>query len=410
MDPDAVFTIAPSKVRGSLCIGKGGKLEVKTDESMAKASGGDLVAWVNDSEKYAWRIERARIGSTYFPGYFITPADGVLKSIYFKEGTLTGMDACCLSSGSMSDWNVFQATFMLIPIASLNYTNLSNSQFHTTQKAEELKLGKTNRDWLGKLKDEEMEINQLWIPGTLHSACHVKHHLLPIELKMRDQAFTIIDQLNLGIRYLDLRLRHAGGALFCHKGVFYLEETWLGLLKKLVDWLTANPTEFILAVVREEHEPETTGFNTTWGGLIHSGLGTMPDGMVWTRGFIPTLREARGKLIMMAAPATNLNFIPWGGVHSTDAEFYIQDLWDGPSFAEKWKAFIQLWAKAITETTPQQFFINHLTAYASHPLKGSPNYYSETLNSYVLSSPPPLTSLFLEGNTGQFSVTRVAEK
>lgn len=157
-----------------------------------------------------------------------------------------------------------------------------------------------------------------------------------------------------------------------------------------------------------EYKPEANT-NTTWGGLVmdvriskistnlSQGLAEIPKENLWLEPTIPTLGEARGKIVLTTwSPKIRpkyppLGFIPWGGEKLSDEAKYIQvvpaiphinlfqDLYDGPTMSTKWKEFMALWARSYLEKEPTTFFVNHATASGLRP-GTCPKDYSKVLH------------------------------
>eukprot|EP01126_Amoeba_proteus_P039753 TRINITY_DN4209_c0_g1_i3.p1 TRINITY_DN4209_c0_g1~~TRINITY_DN4209_c0_g1_i3.p1 ORF type:complete len:339 (+),score=57.46 TRINITY_DN4209_c0_g1_i3:808-1824(+) len=243
---------------------------------------------------------------------------------------------------------------------------------------------RTNCDWVSRVPDH-LPLNKVWIPGTHDSASFPHHHVGFVDDINRTQSFTIPNQLAAGIRFLDIRLRHAKDHLYLHHGLVYLQDTWIGVLVKCLNFVKDHPSEFILIKIQQEHVPEANTV-TTWGDLVKSGIqSVLPAQNFWNFPTIPTVGQSRGKIILTTwSPLLNpsypdLGFIPWGGTSKEDEKKYIQDLYNGPSFGTKWSHILHLWAKSYQEPNPLYFFVNHATASGLIP-GTKPRHYSKNIH------------------------------
>jgi len=154
-------------------------------------------------------------------------------------------------------------------------------------------------DWMAQLPDRN-KISVVTIPGTHDSA--TKNVGLAYFSKC--QSFTIERQLESGYRYLDIRLAVDGGQLKlmhgfneCRVGgapwseTMYLED----VLSQCYSFLDEHPTEFIIFAVKQEHGRESVN---EFERLLASFVMQEPERWLLTDK-IPTVGEARGKLILM---------------------------------------------------------------------------------------------------------------
>ncbi len=160
-------------------------------------------------------------------------------------------------------------------------------------------------DWM-KALPSDAKICEINIPGSHDSAAH----FIPLQLFARCQNLSFFDQLNSGVRFLDIRLKYddAGFRLFhgfldCKSGSapFAKELRIEQVLKQCYDFLSANPSEAILFCIKEE------GGNT--GGSFYDRLfdkyiSANPEKW-FVENRIPTLGEVRGRLVLIRRFAVN---------------------------------------------------------------------------------------------------------
>ncbi len=100
--------------------------------------------------------------------------------------------------------------------------------------------------WMGDIPDNVL-VTALSIPGTHDSGCIDG----PMGLA-KTQNLDLAEQLDSGIRFLDIRLAHYQDDLFVHHDVIYMGKTYKDVLKICVDFLVRHPSETILMSVEEE--------------------------------------------------------------------------------------------------------------------------------------------------------------
>ena len=103
------------------------------------------------------------------------------------------------------------------------------------------------KDWLKNVNDET-SLRSLAIPGS-----HDTLALYSIaDLAGQCQSLSLKDQLNLGVRFLDVRLKENKGELNVVHGFIDQKLTFKDVDKTINDFLKANPSEFIIMSVKQE--------------------------------------------------------------------------------------------------------------------------------------------------------------
>lgn len=100
--------------------------------------------------------------------------------------------------------------------------------------------------WMRDIPDNT-RVTTLSIPGT-HDSCSIDG---PLGFA-KTQNLDLTDQLNTGIRFLDIRLAHYQDNLFAHHNAVHMEKSWADILGICSDFLREYPTETILMSVKEE--------------------------------------------------------------------------------------------------------------------------------------------------------------
>ena len=156
-------------------------------------------------------------------------------------------------------------------------------------------------DWMKEL-DGELPLNQIVLPGSHDSATQY----VQLAFFSKCQALSIEEQLEAGCRYLDIRLGVDGhndtfklmhGFTNCRTSPFnpvdklYLDD----LLDDCYAFLKKHPTETVVFAVKQEHGKDSVA---VFESMLNSYIREDADKWLLTD-TIPTLDEARGKLVLM---------------------------------------------------------------------------------------------------------------
>lgn len=153
--------------------------------------------------------------------------------------------------------------------------------------------------WMSKLKDET-PLSALSIPGTHNSPTY--HVALP---SVRCQAVGVRQQLDNGVRFLDIRVQPESSAnpsekLILVHSAFPVSLTGHKYLRRLVEvvhaFLDANPTETVIMSLKREGISRAN--DAQLSQILHKHY-TAGDARWFTDNRIPALGEARGKIVLM---------------------------------------------------------------------------------------------------------------
>lgn len=100
--------------------------------------------------------------------------------------------------------------------------------------------------------DGEKFLHELSIPGTHDTGALIE----TVPRTAKCQNLTIEEQLQAGVRFLDIRCRHIGDAFVIHHGPVYQELNFTDVLQSVANFLQANPSETVIMSVKEEYTPE----------------------------------------------------------------------------------------------------------------------------------------------------------
>lgn len=152
-------------------------------------------------------------------------------------------------------------------------------------------------NWLASIPDSK-KLSELTIPGT-HDSC--TYTLKPGEAATpitRTQRLTLEQQLNAGIRFLDIRCRHIENAFAIHHDRVYLRLNFDDVLKECTAFLTAHQSECIVMSVKNEHT-EGDGITRTYEATFDSYLQGVSKEFWYLGDTIPNLKDVRGKIVLL---------------------------------------------------------------------------------------------------------------
>lgn len=179
-------------------------------------------------------------------------------------------------------------------------------------------------DWMARL-DDETPINEIYLPGTHDSGA--LYSFLGISGKC--QSYGIADQLNMGVRFFDIRLKLRNDELAVFHNFVDQHLSFEEVLKDIKAFLEENPSEFIIMSIKKEADTEnsTLSFEDAVEGALLSRLG----GLLSTDTEMPDLLgDARGKVHIVSRYSSASIGIPassgWADSTSFElGELYVQD-------------------------------------------------------------------------------------
>ncbi|XP_051262670.1 uncharacterized protein LOC127367136 [Dicentrarchus labrax] len=145
--------------------------------------------------------------------------------------------------------------------------------------------GSYNIPWMAGIQDFRT-LSLITIPGThasmaLYGGPETEH-----------QALSLMDQLKVGIRFLDLKVFGLGNTLYVMDGVAYQHST----LKEVLDIVRAFLSEFKTEAVLIRVEPESFEKKTV-NEMVQSLIGN--DQHVWVASGMPNMGQVRGKIVFL---------------------------------------------------------------------------------------------------------------
>lgn len=188
-----------------------------------------------------------------------------------------------------------------------------------------------NPDWMAAIPNSR-PLSEITMPGTHNTMALYGGGLAEC------QSWSLTNQLHAGVRFLDVRVRHVNGNLTIHHGISYQYAHFGDVLVDVDKFLKEHPSETVLMRMREELS-ETGDIYNSVVRYIHQYAHW---DLLWNSRNMPTMGEARGKLIILqnfAGPALGMLY----------SSLLIADDWKVPSlddFQTKWQSVFNHLEKA----------------------------------------------------------------
>ncbi|MCA1623235.1 MAG: phosphatidylinositol-specific phospholipase C [Acidobacteria bacterium] len=145
------------------------------------------------------------------------------------------------------------------------------------------------KSWMDGLPDESL-FGRLTIPGT-HDTCAVRGGDMTVCQKL-----SLKEQLEAGVRFIDIRCRHIENVFTIHHGSVYQGMNFgAAVLNVCLAFLLENPSESIVMSIKKEHTTEncTRTFKDTFEWYIRDCRDR------WYLGdTVPKLGDVRGKIVL----------------------------------------------------------------------------------------------------------------
>jgi len=208
--------------------------------------------------------------------------------------------------------------------------------------------GYQNTHWMGSLPGNK-RISELSVPGTHDTMSFYGGDIV------KTQSLPLMEQLNSGVRALDIRCRHYYDTFTIHHGFVYQNANFDDVLSTVQQFLQAHPNETVLMRVKEEYNAEgtTRAFDDTFT-MYKQRYG----GLFWNYNSAnPTLDQVRGKIVVLQNFSAKQQVgIPWGNLNIQD-NYQLGTNWD---LYNKWTSVKQQLGNA-TYGDMNRIYVNFLS-------------------------------------------------
>ncbi len=231
----------------------------------------------------------------------------------------------------------------------------------------------TGPNWMSAVPDD-WKLGRFTIPGT-HETC-ARYESVPDTAIC--QTLTLRQQLDAGVRFLDIRCRHIQNSFAIHHGREFQKLFFENVLQEVQSFLRDNPSETILMSVKKEHAD--SGNTRPFVDTFNDYLSRFP-GLFDLRATVPELgRETapdsvRGKVLLVrrfgaTAPlGLDADSWPYSPVQPfNNGPFRVQDwCWlpdsTAATFNKKFGQFMLLRREAMASTDDQIVRLNFSSAF-----------------------------------------------
>ena len=220
--------------------------------------------------------------------------------------------------------------------------------------------------WMQSLPDNYL-LSQLSVPGSHDAGARFE----PVAGTAKCQSLTIAEQLNAGVRFLDIRCRHIDNSFAIHHGSIYQNLNFNDVLNACFTFLNSNPGECIIMCVKEEYDPSnnTRTFEQTFDSY------TQQNPSHWYLGAtIPTLGTVRGKIVLVrrfgaATTPKGIAATNWADnttftINNAESQLRVQDNYVVPDNNAKWTNITNLLTEAKNGNSTT-LYINFTSGYKS---------------------------------------------
>ena len=145
-------------------------------------------------------------------------------------------------------------------------------------------------DWMARVDDDKL-LSELSVPGTHNSGAMYE----PLPGTAKCQNLTIGGQLEIGVRFLDVRCRHVKDSFDIYHGIVYQKISFQDVVDECVKFLEANPTETIIMSVQQVGRAmdNSRSFVETFKSYVGQ------EAERWClEDKIPKLGEVRGRIVL----------------------------------------------------------------------------------------------------------------
>ena len=212
--------------------------------------------------------------------------------------------------------------------------------------------------WMSKLHDD-VSLRDINMPGSHDTMATISIG----NLAGQCQSLSLSDQLNLGVRFLDIRLQQVKSNLKAVHGIVDQKVNFDEINSVVNKFLEDNPTEFIIMSVKEESKA-----SSPIGSFEDCLKAKLTDKYLLDRNLPDNVGEARGKIVLLSRYQYSTigveAFSEWKDSCSftmASSDIYIQDTYKITSAEQKQNEVV----KCFNETG-HALKINFLSAYRTN--------------------------------------------
>ncbi|NBJ47177.1 hypothetical protein C6N01_13275 [Enterococcus faecalis] len=207
--------------------------------------------------------------------------------------------------------------------------------------------------WMDQISDST-RLSDLSIPGTHDSMSNG-----PGGDIVQTQSKSLRDQLDSGIRFIDIRTRVIDNVLTIHHGSVYLNENFGGVLNYIIEFLNTNPSETVFMRLKQEYSSVSDAeYIKVLNRYI--GQGSECEKYIYSGNNRenPTLGEMRGKIVILRNFNGSSIGIDYAKQFKIQDNYHLNTNWD---LYDKWNSVKNHLNVADYNFKNDNKYINYLT-------------------------------------------------
>ena len=178
---------------------------------------------------------------------------------------------------------------------------------------------KHNVAWM-KQVDDNTKIVEMSIPGTHDSGA--THSLFDVSAKCQD--LSIKSQLNIGVRFFDIRLQLVNDDLNVVHSYVDQKLKFDKVLKDFTSYIKENDSEFLIVSIKKDESDKNSTMN--FKDVLMDKLNDNNDVICFEKKLPETLKDARGKIYILSRYDLEIGIPAYAG-WADSATFELDDLY-----------------------------------------------------------------------------------
>lgn len=221
-----------------------------------------------------------------------------------------------------------------------------------------------NKDWMKNISGEKY-LSEISIPGT-HDTCALYE---PIYNVAKDQTYSVKDQLDMGVRFLDIRGRIHGEKIQMTHDFVNQFDYFDGVLDTIYAFLDENPSETVIMSLKLDYQSNNEN-TLIFTELVKKYISS--NAQKWfTDNAVAKLKDVRGKIVLLnrfdQASKLGIRARRWSdntifSIDNTSFNINIQDYYSFDDVNEKWdKAKAAFENAKLCDKRDANLYINFLS-------------------------------------------------
>lgn len=184
------------------------------------------------------------------------------------------------------------------------------------------------KSWMSNI-DDKMWLSEMSIPGTHDTMTSSDHpdntcNNFIVKRCCQTQDWSLKEQLENGIRFIDVRLKHENNDFILHHDFITIGPSLKDVLTILKKFLKENPSETVIMSYQQTQKSENSNgvpFHKDFGKQIRE----VPENFIYYASRMPQLGEVRGKIVL-------LDWMRNGALGIGKRRDYVHNTWDNIVF------------------------------------------------------------------------------